>query len=552
MTCKEAVYSEQVLDYLITNYRGEEFVRQVYEPDCYLPLDGVQAVIYKETDNINSETIGRFGFSSIPNVYGLMSEAALEESGVLQIRRQPYLDLYGQGILIGFVDTGIDFTHEAFINADNTTRIVSLWDQTIKSGEGDETFPYGRMYDREELNEALAVENPFEMVESRDENGHGTFLAGVAAGNENRQEEFSGVAPLSELVIVKCKETKQIYRDYYRIPVEVPAYQENDILAGIAYILKIALREEKPVIICFGMGSNMGSHDGGTYLSLFMERYAAVKGIGMIAAIGNEGNTRHHHAITRREDTININVERSLDGFMTQLWWRTPGSVLLDFISPSGEIYTGIRATVGERRTLRFNAENTVLELFFAQSQEISSEQVVSMRFLSPKAGIWKIRTTADYDEPRYHIWLPIKQFLGEEVAFLEPNPNNTLCNPGTGTYIITISAYDVTEDSLYLQAGRGFTPAGRIKPEVVAPGVNITGPYPGNRYGSMTGTGVAAAFAAGIGALFFQQYREYNLNGIMLREVFIQGAKRRGESFPNTEWGYGIVDAYASVTGGS
>lgn len=106
MTCKEAVYSEQVLDYLITNYRGEEFVRQVYEPDCYLPLDGVQAVIYKETDNINSEAIGRFGFSSIPNVYGLMSEAALEESGVLRIRRQPYLALYGQGILIGFVDTG--------------------------------------------------------------------------------------------------------------------------------------------------------------------------------------------------------------------------------------------------------------------------------------------------------------------------------------------------------------------------------------------------------------------------------------------------------------
>lgn len=549
MTCKEAVYSENVLDFLIGNYRGEEYVQQLYRPDCYLPLDNIQAVIYRKTDLINSEAIERFGFNTIPNVYGLMSEEALEDSGVLRIRRQPYLDLYGQGVLIGFVDTGIDFTHEAFINADNTTRIVSIWDQTMEDGEGSEHFPYGRVYEREEINQALASENPFDVVASQDENGHGTFLAGVAAGNEKRSEEFSGVAPLAELVIVKCKQAKQIYRDYYSIPSDVPAYQENDILTGIAHIMKVAQREGKPVIICIGMGSNMGSHDGGSYLSLFMERYTVVTGVAMIACMGNEGNTRHHHLINRREDTININVERSLDGFMTQLWWRSPGKLILDFTSPSGETYTGIRALVGERRTIRFNTENTVLEMYFGQSQEISNEQVVSMRFISPKTGIWKIKTTADYDEPRFHIWLPIRQFLSEEVVFLEPSPNTTLSSSGTGTYTITVSAYDVTEDSLYLQAGRGFTPTGRIKPEIVAPGVNITGPYPRNRYGTMTGTGVAAAFTAGIGALFMQQYSRYYINGIMLREIFIRGAVPRGEPFPNTEWGYGIVDAYASIT---
>ncbi len=549
MTCREAVFSENVLDFLINNYPGEENVRQLYQPDCYLPLDNIQAIIYRETSVINSEAIERYGFNTIPNVYGLMSEEALEDSGVLRIRRQPYLDLYGQGVLIGFVDTGIDYTHEAFINADNTTRIVSIWDQTNESGDGSDSFPYGRVYERDEIDQALAADNPFEVVETRDENGHGTFLAGVAAGNEKRSEGFSGVAPLAELVIVKCKQAKQVYRDYYSIPSDVPAYQENDILTGIAHIMNVAQRERKPVIICIGLGSNMGSHEGGSYLSQFMERYTAVTGVAMIACAGNEGNARHHHLINRKEDTININVERSLDGFMAQLWWRSPGKLQLDFTSPSGESYTGIQVMIGERRTIRFSTENTVVELYFGQSQEISNEQVVSMRFISPKTGIWKIRTTADYEMPGFHIWLPIRQFLTEEVVFLEPNPDTTISSSGTGTYTITVSAYDVVEDSLYLQAGRGFTVTGKVKPEVVAPGVNLTGPYPRNRYGTMTGTGVAAAFSAGVGALFMQRYSRFFINGIMLREIFIRGAVQRGEPFPNTEWGYGIVDAYASIT---
>ena len=106
VTCKEAVYSENVLDYIIGNYRGEEYVLGVYNPDCYMPYDNIQGVIYQEIQQINNENIEKYGFSAIPNVYGLMSEEALEESGVLRIRRQPYLDLYGQGVLIGFVDTG--------------------------------------------------------------------------------------------------------------------------------------------------------------------------------------------------------------------------------------------------------------------------------------------------------------------------------------------------------------------------------------------------------------------------------------------------------------
>lgn len=551
MSCRDNIYGENSLDYMVNSYRGESYVQYIYEPSCTVPLDSVQMNIYKEVERVTPEAIEQFGFSSIPNLYGLMSEEALEDSGVLQVRRTPYLDLYGQGVLVGIVDTGIDYTHEAFIETDNTSRITALWDQTQRDGEGSERFPYGAIYTKAQLDEALASDNPRERVPTVDENGHGTFLAGIMAGKENREQGFSGVAPLSTLVVVKCKEAKQSYRDYYGVLDGVPAYQENDILAGISFILQTAWEQQKPVVICFGMGSNMGSHDGGSYLSQYMERYTTADGVSILTCIGNEGNSAHHHKIQRKEDTINLNVEKSLNGFMAQLWWRTPGALSLSLISPSGETYSDIAAETGQRRRLLFRAENTTVELFFATSSQLTRERVVSMRFLSPKTGIWKIIVQTDYENPGYHMWLPISEFLSQEVVFLNPDPDNTLSSVGTGEYTIMVSAYNVREQSLYLSAGRGYTPVGHIKPEIVAPGVNIRSTLPGNCYGTVTGTGVAAAFATGVAALFMQYYEEQGTiaNGIDIRETFIEGCIPKGNGFPNTEWGFGILNAYDSLT---
>lgn len=383
---------------------------------------------------------------------------------------------------------------------------------------------------------------------SRDEVGHGTFLAGVAAGSENRREGFSGAAPLSELVVVKCKQAKNSYRQYYGLPPKVEAFQENDIMAGIMYILRIAYEAGKPVVICIGVGTSMGSHNGGSSLSSLIDRNVVYRGVGILACAGNEGNARHHHDIRKKEDVININVEEENAGFMAQLWWRTPGALEISITSPRGETVTGIRAVSGKRESHRFSPENTEVSLFFASAQEFTREQVVVFRFQSVRPGIWKIGVKSDFDVPRSNMWLPIRQFLESPVEFLEPDPDITICNPATGNRVITVSAYDVVDDSLYLQAGRGFTPDGIVKPEFAAPGVNIMGPFPRGRYGTMTGTGVATALAAGIGALFMQQYQDDGINGIMLREIFIRGATPRGVPYPNTEWGFGIVNAYESI----
>lgn len=550
MLCKDVVYSEDVLEYFVGSYRGENYIREFYNPDCYINFDNWQGVVYQKVQEISSETIQKYGFSSIPNVYGLMSEEALEESGVLKIRRQPYLDLYGQGVMIGFVDTGIDYTHEAFIAADRTSRIFSIWDQTVEEGEGTEALPYGRVYSREELNRALASDTPMEVVPSRDEVGHGTFLAGIAAGNQNRSQEFSGVAPLADIIMVKCKQAKKSYRQYYGVPDNVTAFQENDIVAGVAYILSVAEQQQRPIVICLGMGTSMGNHNGRTNLGLFLMRYLSIPGIGIVTCAGNEGNARHHHTLIRKDDTISISVEKSLDGFMAQLWWRAPGGLNFDIISPSGEVFGNIQAVSGVRRQYRFTPEGTVVEVYFGVSQELTREQVVVLRFVSPKQGIWKLRVRVDFADSNFSIWLPIRQFLKENVFFLESNPDMTVTNPGNTPYAVTASAYDVRNGALYLQASRGFTPEGNVKPEIVSPGVELLGPYPRGRYGTMTGTSVAAAFTAGVGVLFMQEYASAGANSNTLRNALIGGAVPRGEPYPNEEWGFGIMDAYQSITG--
>ncbi len=238
-----------------------------------------------------------------------------------------------------------------------------------------------------------------------------------------------------------------------------------------------------------------------------------------------------------------------MKGFMAQLWWATPGRLTLDLISPGGEELSNIRAVSGVRQQHHFTQENTDIEIYFGVSQGQTREQVVVFRFIFPKSGIWKVRTHFESSNPGFHMWLPIQQFLEHEVVFLEPSPDYTICNPGTGANTMAIAAYDSSNGALYLQSGRGFTTRGDVKPDVAAPGVELTGPYPRGRYGSMTGTSVAAALATGIGALFMENAGGDGITGIAMREMFIQGAVPRGVPSPNTEWGFGIVDAYASIT---
>ena len=178
-----------------------------------------------------------------------MDQTALEVSGILKMQNQPVLALKGRGVLIGFIDTGIDYTNPAFRYSDGSSRIVRIWDQTIQDGTPPVGILYGADYTREQINAALLSENPYDLVPSRDMNGHGTFLAGVACGSESENGDFIGAAPQSEIIMVKLKEAKQYLRDFFFVKDGVPAYQENDIMMAVSYLNGVANILNRPLVI---------------------------------------------------------------------------------------------------------------------------------------------------------------------------------------------------------------------------------------------------------------------------------------------------------------
>ena len=167
--------------------------------------------IYIPASQVPESVINSYSYSSVPKCYTYMDQGGLNASGINRLHEHPYLRLRGAGTLIAIIDSGIDYTHSAFRNG-NQSRIVSIWDQSLPSGESEEV-PYGQVFTRQEINRALQSENPQEIVPSADINGHGTRLASIAAGNRNLEEGVSGAAPEAELVIVKLKPAKEYLRE---------------------------------------------------------------------------------------------------------------------------------------------------------------------------------------------------------------------------------------------------------------------------------------------------------------------------------------------------
>ena len=160
-------------------------------------------------------------------LYGLADLTAAEETGVLKLRRQPYLELTGRNIIFGIADTGIDYTHSVFRYGDGRSRILAIWDQAAENAPESEV-PFGKIYLQAQINEALQSDRPFEIVPAGDEIGHGTFAAGLAAGREMEEAAFTGIAPDAELLVVKLRQADHCLKKFWYIADESPAYTEEE------------------------------------------------------------------------------------------------------------------------------------------------------------------------------------------------------------------------------------------------------------------------------------------------------------------------------------
>ena len=563
MTDREKILSNEYYD-MITDYElppqisldiGEDFV--------YQHIDGELGITYINRRGVPPLSISNYSYTMIPKLYGLQQiqgsgragtfdPTPLIESGITRVQRAP-LGLTGEGVVIGFVDTGIRYEEEVFRNADGSTRILGIWDQTIQDGEPPEGILYGTEYTREMIDQALQSDDPRGIVPSYDENGHGTALASVAAGSVlGSGLTFLGAAPDADIVMVKLRQAKPHLKEFFLVPEEVEAYSESDILVAIKYLESYAISVSRALIICFGLGTNMGDHEGHSPLAVYLNQIAVRRSRVVVAAGGNEGSSAHHYVgmseegLRQTTDNVEIRVDQGEIGFTAELWGNISANHIISIKAPGGEVTPQVDFRNRNSLTFDFIYENTQVQIDHVLVEQNSGEELIFFRFVAPTPGVWTIQviiTDNRRGESDFHVWLPLTQFLQGETYFLRPSPYITLTEPSNAREVITTTVYDTDTGSFWAPSGRGYTRQGQIKPELCAPGVNID-----TILGVRTGSALSAAFVAGAAALFMQwAVEERNRPWVESRELksyLIRGAYRAQDgTYPNRETGYGALD---------
>ncbi|HHT97693.1 MAG TPA: S8 family peptidase [Clostridiales bacterium] len=546
---------------LIIDYNADPSLLNMFKNASINIINIRYAIVHISYEDVNNYLGLAVGYSTLPHCYSLTSTVSLETSGVLKVRSTPGLNLQGSGTLIGIIDTGIDYTNPIFKNNDGTTRIVSIWDQSIVTEKYPENFYYGTEYTRGEINFALHTLDPYSVVPSKDEIGHGTMLAGVAGGKIDISNQFSGVAPEAEFVIVKLKDAKQNVKDFYKIPEDAICYQENDIMLAAKYLYRRAIELKKPIVICIGLGSSQGAHDGSDPIEDYLTSLGTNNGVAITVSAGNEGSARRHFFGTINKMVgyidVELNIAEGESGFTMELWGNTPGIYSINILSPSGEFIPRIPARIFENRTISFIMEETRIIILNALIESLSGDQLIGIQFQNPSPGIWRFQVFNSGDmNVGFNVWLPMGDFISGDTYFIRSSPETTILSPGNGFVPITITAYDPIANSLYRDASRGYTRTGEtvIVPTIAAPGVNITVPTLEQGFSTGTGTGVATAHAAGVAALLLEwgivRGNYSRLDSVGIKKLMIKGARRNPNiKYPNRDWGYGMIDAYNIFT---
>ena len=515
-------------------------------------INGIYGVVYAPLTEIGTLNINTYSYSFIPKCYTHMDLGSLSASGITRLQEHPYLQLKGSGTAVAVVDSGIDYRNPVFQN-EMGSRILCIWDQTLQ-GDGKEV-PYGRVCWKKDIDQALASGNPLEIVPSVDTDGHGTRMAAIAAGNYFPEENFSGAAPEAMLIIVKVKPAKKYLREFYLFPAEAELFQENDIMTGMDFAVRIANDRRMPLSLCLGIGSSQGAHIGKNPLSLYVDYISQYSLISVSIAAGNEGAARHHYAgrFTDRENqaSAELRVGNKEPGFTMEFWGEPPEIYNLSLQSPTGEILD-ISASLGEMtQELSFVFVETRVKVNYVSIERQTGYTLVYFQFIQPAPGIWRIFVRGrDGQNVGFHIWLPVQGLISEETYFLEPSPYNTVTAPGDSLESITVTAYQYRDNSLYVQASRGFMPDGNVVPQVAAPGVQIRVPQLNGLYGNASGTSLSAAQTAGAAALLFEwaviRGNQPYFTGSSVKNYITRGAEREERmQYPNRDWGFGRMDLY-------
>ena len=517
-------------------------------------LAGAYSIVYVRIADVDKvvSNISTYAVSPYPLILGLVGNQEMSASGITQVQQQPFLNLMGSGVLLGFVDTGIDYTNPAFRYEDGGSKILYIWDQTIRGGPPD-NYPFGTEYSTAQIDAALRSPDPHQVIPHRDSVGHGTFLASLAGGRG--PGEYTGAAPDAEIIAVKLKRARPFDYARYLIPTsQENAFSSDDFMLGIQYIVDKALALHRPVAICVSLGTNLGGHDGFLPLGGYMSRIASIIGVAICTAAGNEGQAGHHTQgklqATGDSQNIELRVGSKLEDVPFSIWNFATDRISVSVRSPTGETVARVPARSGTVHTSKLILERATVQIEYLFPIERSGSQNTRILIFAATPGVWTITVHADSVlDGTYHAWLPITGFIDPETVFLTPSPNYTIVTPGDALGVITTGAYNSRDNSFAAFSSQGPSRFSSVLPALVAPGVEVSGVFPGGP-GVMSGTSAAAAITTGASALMLQwgivEQNDVALDSFRIRANLIAGCERDPTiDYPNNQWGYGRLNLY-------
>ena len=515
-------------------------------------LSGGYAVIVIREERI--EELAGFPeveFIEKPKSLYFQADVGRQASCIDAVQTAPY-DLSGRGVLVGIVDSGIDYENPDFRNEDGTTRIAYLWDQSV-SGNPPAGYAVGSEFTREDINAALERNDSGSFADtdgilSRDTSGHGTAVAGIAAGNGrgSKGRRYRGVAPETELIVVKMGTSR---------PEGFP--RTTELMTGVDYVIRKALELRKPVAVNISFGNTYGSHDGTSLLERFLNDISDTWKNVICIGSGNEGTTAGHAAgrVSDSEEEIQeLAVQEREPALNVQIWKSYVDEMDISVVNPSGERVGPFREILGPQR---FLLGGTELLLYYGEPKPYSVRQEIYISFLPVQSyvdsGVWKIiLTPRRIVDGAYQMWLPAQAALNVGTAFLTPNSMSTLTIPSTASQAVTVAAYDARTFSYADFSGRGpaavYEGNNVLKPDLAAPGVRVNAPVPGGGYRAFSGTSFAAPFVTGSAALLMEwgivRGNDPYLYGEKVKAYLRRGARELPgySEWPNVQLGYGAL----------